>query len=146
MYRGPPDAHLYAPPCLDAPWKDTDFCPQEQGVDLAVLKRLFLAVKESEIAEADRQKPTSLYARRAWFLYEWLLGGELNLSAADKVSYVDAVDTDLQFAGLGAKFSAAPRSQQSSRHPRILPAGLPDRGVESIHRAGPERACARRCQ
>ncbi|WGR73048.1 MULTISPECIES: hypothetical protein [unclassified Bradyrhizobium] len=45
-----------------------------------------------------RQKPTGLYARRIWFLYEWLLGRELKLPAADKVSYVDAVDTDIQFA------------------------------------------------
>lgn len=77
------------------------FALKNEGVDLAVLKRLFLAVKESEIAEFVRQKPTGVYTRRIWFLYEWLLGRELNLPAADKVSYVDAVDTDLQFAGFG---------------------------------------------
>jgi hypothetical protein len=77
------------------------FALKNEGVDLAVLKRLFLAVKESKIAEAVRQKPTGVYTRRIWFLYEWLLGRELKLPAADKVSYIDAVDTDLQFAGLG---------------------------------------------
>src|SRR5215475_404594 len=43
--------------------------------------------------------PTGLYTRRIWFLYEWLLGRELKLPVADKVSYVDAVDTELQFGG-----------------------------------------------
>jgi Fic/DOC family len=83
------------------------FALKYEGLDLAVLKRLFLAVKEGEIAELVRQKPTGLYARRIWFLYEWLLGRELKLPAADKVSYVDAVDTELQFGGAG---------QNSARH------------------------------
>ena len=45
--------------------------------------------------------------RRIWFLYEWLLGRELDLPAADKVAYADAVDTGLQCAGSG---------QNSARH------------------------------
>src|SRR5258708_6579713 len=75
------------------------FALKNEGLDLAVLKRLFLAVKEGEIAEAVRQKPTGVYTRRIWFLYEWLLQRKLKLPDADKVSYTDAVDTDLQFAG-----------------------------------------------
>ena len=50
------------------------FALKNEGLDLAVLKRLFLAVKEGEIAELVRQTPTGLYTRRIWFLYEWLLG------------------------------------------------------------------------
>jgi hypothetical protein len=83
------------------------FALKNEGVDLAVLKRLFLAVKEEEMAELVRQKPTGIYTRRIWFLYEWLLGRELKLPLADKVLYVDAVDTDLQFGGAG---------QNSTRH------------------------------
>ncbi|MFK4719351.1 hypothetical protein ABIE89_000451 [Bradyrhizobium niftali] len=83
------------------------FALKYEGLDLAVLKRIFLAVKEGDIAELVRQKPTGLYTRRIWFLYEWLLGRELQLPSADKVSYVDAVDTDLQFGGTG---------QNSTRH------------------------------
>jgi hypothetical protein len=77
------------------------FALKYEGLDLAVLKRLFLAVRPEEIKELVRARPTGLYARRIWFLYEWLLGRELDLPAADKVSYVDAVDTDLQYAGAG---------------------------------------------
>jgi hypothetical protein len=77
------------------------FALKYEGLDLATLKRLFLAVKPEEIANLVRVTPTGLYTRRIWFLYEWLLGRELDLPAADKVSYVDAVDTDLQYAGSG---------------------------------------------
>ena len=83
------------------------FALKNEGLDLAILKRLFLAVSDGEIVELVRQKPTGLYTRRIWFLYEWLLGRELKLSSADKVSYVDAVNTELQFGGTG---------QNSGRH------------------------------
>ncbi|MFZ5735875.1 MAG: Fic family protein [Pseudomonadota bacterium] len=75
------------------------FALKYEGLDLAVLKRLFLAVDEHDIEELVRRRPTGIYARRVWFLYEWLLGRKLELPAADKVSYVDAVDTDIQFGG-----------------------------------------------
>lgn len=101
--------HIYTP--RHAPEASLEghltFALKYEGLDLAVLKRLFLTVKEDEIAELVRQKPTGLYTRRIWFLYEWLLGRELQLPSADKVSYVDAVDTDLQFGGAG---------QNSARH------------------------------
>jgi hypothetical protein len=77
------------------------FALKYEGLDLAVLKRLFLAASADEIKELVRAKPTGLYTRRIWFLYEWLLGRQLDLPSADKVSYVDAVDTDLQYAAHG---------------------------------------------
>jgi hypothetical protein len=83
------------------------FALKYEGLDLATLKRLFLAVEPKEIAGLVRVTPTGLYTRRIWFLYEWLLPRELDLPAADKISYVDAVDTDLQYAG---------RGQNSPRH------------------------------
>jgi hypothetical protein len=84
------------------------FALKYEGLDLAALKRLFLAVAPGEVEEFITAKPTGLYTRRIWFLYEWLLGRELGLPDADKVSYVDAVDTDLQHAA-GPKNSARHR-------------------------------------
>lgn len=77
------------------------FALKNEGLDLAVLKRLFLAVDEAAIAGLVSRKPTGIYARRIWFLYEWLLGRDLKLSLTDRVSYVDVVDTELQFGGRG---------------------------------------------
>lgn len=77
------------------------FALKYEGLDLAVLKRLFMTVKATEIADLVRLKPTGVYTRRIWFLYEWLLGKKLNLPDADRVTSVDVVDTELQFAGTG---------------------------------------------
>jgi hypothetical protein len=63
-----------------------------------VLKRLFEAVGPREIESVVRSKPTGTYARRTWFLYEWLLGSRLELPDAEKGAYVKVVDTEQQWA------------------------------------------------
>jgi hypothetical protein len=83
------------------------FALKHEGVDLAALKRLFQAAGPDAIAALVRATPTGIYARRIWFLYEWLRGGKLDLPDAGRVAYVDAVDTTQQYAG---------RAENSARH------------------------------
>lgn len=77
------------------------FALKYEGLDLAVLKRLFVAVGPDEIASLVRARPTGGYARRIWFLYEWLTGSRLDLSDAPAGRYVRAVDPDQQWAVAG---------------------------------------------
>lgn len=81
------------------------FALKYEGLDLAVLKRIFESVPSQEIEKIIEGKPTSSYTRRIWFLYEWLLGKELNLRDAKTGSYVDVVDTKQQWAGSGVTSS-----------------------------------------
>lgn len=74
------------------------FALKHEGVDLAVLKRLFLAAGPAEIERMVRATPTGVYARRVWFFYEWLTGRTLNLPALGKGTYTLAIDPDLQWA------------------------------------------------
>ncbi len=74
------------------------FALKYEGLDLAVLKRLFAAAGPGEIAALVRAKPTGRYARRIWFLYEWLTGKQLDLPNAGKGTYVPAVDPHKQWA------------------------------------------------
>src|SRR4051812_29359225 len=55
------------------------FALKYEGLDLAVLKRLFMATGPEEIAAVIRARSTGSYARRIWFLYEWLTGERLEL-------------------------------------------------------------------
>src|SRR5579872_6259764 len=72
------------------------FALKYEGLDLAVLKRLFLALPPGDIEAIVRSKPTGRYARRIWFLYEWLTGKTLGLPAAGTGSYVPAIDPEQQ--------------------------------------------------
>jgi Fic family protein len=74
------------------------FALKYEGLDLAVLDRLFRTIDASAIEALVRTKPTGSYARRIWFLYEWITGRRLDLSDATKGSYVPAVDPEQQYA------------------------------------------------
>ncbi len=73
------------------------FALKYEGLDLAVLKRLFDAVGPTRIEAIVREAPTGSYVRRIWFLYEWLTGARLNLPDATGGRYVEALDAELQY-------------------------------------------------
>lgn len=83
------------------------FAFKYEGLELAVLKRLFTTIGPRPVEEIVRGTPTGSYARRIWFLYEWLTGKTLDLPDAGSGRYVEIVDTNLQYAG---------DVQTSSRH------------------------------
>ncbi len=83
------------------------FALKHEGLDLAVLRRLFAEAGPDALADLVRARPTGAYARRVWFLFEWLTGTSLDLPNADRGAYVPVVDPDRQYAVSG---------ETSSRH------------------------------
>lgn len=76
-----------------------------EGLDLAVLKRLFMTTGPGEVEAIVRRTPTGGYARRIWFLYEWLTGTRLDLPDAVAGRYVPVLDPALQWAADGENVS-----------------------------------------
>jgi Fic/DOC family protein len=74
------------------------FALKWEGVDLNVLAMLFTVVTEAEVAALVRATPTGAFARRIWFLYEWLTGRTLDVPDPGKVRSVAVVDADQQVA------------------------------------------------
>ena len=74
------------------------FALKWEGIDLAVLAALFKAVEPNEVAAIVRETPTGTFARRIWFLYEWLTGHELDLPDPGKIRAVLIVDPEQQLA------------------------------------------------
>jgi hypothetical protein len=74
------------------------FALKYEGLDLAVLKRLFSSVKPSEIEAIVQATATGSYARRIWFLYEWLTGKTLDVPDAEKGIYEPVIDSAQQWA------------------------------------------------
>ena len=95
----------YAPPPTLA--GHLTFALKHEGLDLAVLKRLFAATGPGPIEAVVKDTPTGTYARRVWFLYEWLTGRRLDLPDASRGAYPPVVDPRRQYA---------PGGEPSSRH------------------------------
>ncbi|WID99972.1 Fic family protein (plasmid) [Bosea vestrisii] len=77
------------------------FALRYEGLDLAVLKALFRVAGSDPIADIVRAAPTGAYARRLWFLYEWLLDEPLDLPDAGQGAYALVVDPERQWATKG---------------------------------------------
>jgi hypothetical protein len=90
------------------------FALKYEGLDLAALKHLFVKTGPGPIEAIVRDKPTGSYARRIWFLYEWLTGTRLDLPDAEAGRYVSVVDPELQWA---APEETAPRYRVKNNLP-----------------------------
>ena len=65
---------------------------KHEGVDLRVLHCLFSQDVEREVAAFVAKNRSGVYARRAWFLYEWLTGRRLDIAEPYAVQYVPLLD------------------------------------------------------
>jgi len=71
-----------------------EFALKYDGTNLAILANLFQRTVEEEIVKYIRSKPTGKYARRVWYLYEFLTGKRLPLDDVDQGNYVDLLESD----------------------------------------------------
>lgn len=98
------------------------------GLDVAVLERLFMTTGPEPIAAIVGAKPTGGYARRIWFMYEWLTGTALDLPDARGGRYLPVVDPKRQVAVEGENapryrvrnnLPGTPASRAISSHVRL---------------------------
>jgi len=71
-----------------------EFALKYDGVNLAILSCLFQKMAEQDFLGYIRSKPTGKYARRLWFLYEFLAGKTLPLDDLRQGNYIDLLDPD----------------------------------------------------
>ncbi|MDP8207917.1 MAG: Fic family protein [Candidatus Electryonea clarkiae] len=69
-----------------------EFALKYDGVNLEILSALFKTVTETEVLDYIKSKPTGMYARRVWFLYELLTENILPIDDLKKLKYVDVLD------------------------------------------------------
>ena len=86
-----------------------EFALKYDGVNLGILSALFDVAPADEIAAWIRSKPTGKYARRIWFLYEFLTGRELPLPDLTKGNYIELLKPDRYYtAAPGRRMQYAP--------------------------------------
>jgi len=71
-----------------------EFALKYDGTNLAILVCLFKMIAEKNLVEYVRLKSTGKYARRLWFLYEFLTGRKLPLEDLKQGNYIDLLAPD----------------------------------------------------
>ncbi len=80
-----------------------EFALKYDGTNLAILASLFQKVEEKDFLNYVRSKPTGKYARRLWFLYEFLTGRRLPLEDLKQGNYVDLLDPEQYYTAAPAR-------------------------------------------
>jgi Fic/DOC family len=78
-----------------------EFALKYDGVNLAILSKLFRVAPAEDVRRYVRSKPTGKYSRRAWYLYEFLTGRRLDLPDLGSTPYVDLLDQEAYFTSEG---------------------------------------------
>ena len=73
---------------------------KHEPTDLRVLAATFKQVGPELVRSWVKDAPTGTYARKAWFLYEFLLGQHLDLPNAKTGAYVDVLDPKRHVVGV----------------------------------------------
>jgi Fic family protein len=84
------------------------FALKYEGINLLFFKKLFEQISASDIEAWIKNEPLSIYTRKIWFLYEWLMQKQLTITDLKEGNYVLLIDEDLQYT--------SPVSINSNRH------------------------------
>lgn len=91
---------------IEALYNHLVFALKYEGVNLLVFAKLSEVLKSKEMLELVNIEPLGQYARRIWFLLEWVSGKEIKgKQDIAKKSYVHAIDEKLQYTVAGTKSS-----------------------------------------
>ena len=81
-----------------------EFALKYDGTNLGILSALFSVVSATEIALWVESKPTGKYARRIWFLYEFLTGQTVPVKDVSQGNYIVLLEPDEYYtADLGKR-------------------------------------------
>lgn len=84
---------------INALYNHLVFALKYEGVNLLVFAKLNEVLKEKEILELVNIEPLGQYARRIWFILEWVSGKKIKgKTDITKKSYVPVLDEKLQFS------------------------------------------------
>lgn len=75
------------------------FALKYEAIDLGLLKALFKLLNKQEIEAVIKNEPLGAYTRRIWFLYEWLIGEQLNIPDLKQGNFIPVIDEKIQYPG-----------------------------------------------
>lgn len=84
------------------------FALKYEGINLLFFKKLFEKISKQQVVDLVQREYTGQYARKIWFIFEWLMNEKLNIPDLKIKNFVPLIDETLQFA--------SPVSINSNRH------------------------------
>lgn len=86
----------YAP---KGPFGNLRFALRYEPIALDVYRAIFEAIDSRQLEDWIRSEPTSIFVRRAWYLYELLMGRRLDIPDVIPSGYIDLLDPKIHLTG-----------------------------------------------
>lgn len=95
------ELHLYPKSYAvgDDSLKNLEFALKHEGLNLGIIKRVLSSLGPKRVAKHILASPTGKYARKIWFLYEFLLDERLSIDDIGRGSYVPLVNPKDYYSG-----------------------------------------------
>ncbi|PIS01324.1 MAG: cell filamentation protein Fic [Chlamydiae bacterium CG10_big_fil_rev_8_21_14_0_10_35_9] len=87
------------------PIKHVEFALKHEGLNLNIIKQSLKYIGREKVCEYIKSSPTGKYARKIWFLYEFLLEDILPIDDIGRASYVLLVNPNDYYCGKDVKSS-----------------------------------------
>ena len=87
----------------DSVFETLEFALKYEGTNLSILHPLFASIDPEALRTGILEKPGGKYARRIWFLFEYLTGLELDLPTPRITNYVPLLNPDTYFTCEGVR-------------------------------------------
>ncbi len=80
-------------------YENLKFAMRYEPIDLGIMRAAFEKIEAKQLEVWINSEKTSIYARKIWYLYEFLTGKILDISDVPPTGYVDLLNTKLHFTG-----------------------------------------------
>lgn len=77
--------------------ENLEFGLKYDGLNLEIIKALFEKIDKEIVTNYVSRQPTGIYARKIWYLYEFMMNTKLNLKDSQRIKYVDLLDQKKYF-------------------------------------------------
>ncbi len=74
-----------------------EFALKYDGINLAIFTQIFSVIDKNDLVTYIESKPTGKYARKIWFLYEFLTDTMLPLDDLEQGNYIDLLEKERYF-------------------------------------------------
>lgn len=77
--------------------ENLEFALKYDGINLEIIKACFEEIEKNNIVTYIQEQPTGIYARKIWYLYEFLMNDPLPLKDCQRIKYIDLLDPNIYF-------------------------------------------------
>jgi hypothetical protein len=82
----------------ESPWDHLEFALKYDGIHLGILDKIFQVAPREALIAFIQAKPTGIFGRSVWFLYEFLRQETLPIRNAPKCNYAPILDPEKYYA------------------------------------------------